>query len=117
MHHLSHGELPKLQSCRRRVQYEGLHAGEHEATRRLKTEILIQMDGCDPSAADRRVLLVGATNRPEVTCLNPTAMHGEPARVWLNQRCHYCTMKDLALHMSATQGIDRLQLRGHSIQS
>ena len=26
------------------------------------------MDGCDPSAADRRVLLVGATNRPEVTC-------------------------------------------------
>ena len=23
------------------------------------------MDGCDPSAADRRVLLVGATNRPE----------------------------------------------------
>ena len=28
--------------------------------------MLIQMDGCDPSAADRRVLLVGATNRPEV---------------------------------------------------
>ena len=28
--------------------------------------MLVQMDGCDPSAACRRVLLVGATNRPEV---------------------------------------------------
>jgi hypothetical protein len=26
------------------------------------------MEGCDPGAADRRVLIVGATNRPEVLC-------------------------------------------------
>ncbi len=69
-------------------------AGEHEATRRLKTEMLIQMDGCDPSAADKRVLLVGATNRPEVS-LSSLALsltrNCPPAQLTLltkcNQRC------------------------------
>lgn len=40
-------------------------AGEHEASRRLKTELLVQMEGVDPSGQDCRILLVGATNRPE----------------------------------------------------
>lgn len=43
-----------------------LSTGEHEASRRLKTEILTQMEGVDAATADRRILLVAATNRPEV---------------------------------------------------
>jgi SpoVK/Ycf46/Vps4 family AAA+-type ATPase len=40
--------------------------GEHEASRRLKTEMLIQIEGCSGGEAEgRRVLLIGATNRPE----------------------------------------------------
>ena len=38
--------------------------------------MLIQMDGCAPSAADKRVLLVGATNRPEVNPSIPDPMKG-----------------------------------------
>ena len=38
--------------------------GEHESSRRMKTEFLVQMDGLG-GGDDGRLLLVGATNRPQ----------------------------------------------------
>jgi len=37
---------------------------ENEATRRIKTEFMVQLDGAN-TKADSRVVIIGATNRPE----------------------------------------------------
>jgi len=37
---------------------------EHESSRRIKTEFLVQLDGCS-TVGEERILIVGATNRPQ----------------------------------------------------
>ena len=59
--------------------------GEHEASRRLKTEMLIQMEGCDPASSERRVLLIGATNRPEE--LDEAARRRMPKQLYIPLPC------------------------------
>ncbi|KAK9788153.1 hypothetical protein WJX73_010857 [Symbiochloris irregularis] len=77
--------------------------GEHEASRRLKTEMLVQMEGCDPSSADRRVLLVGATNRPEE--LDEAARRRMPKQLYIPLPCADARRALLARHLGTHAGI------------
>ena len=59
--------------------------GEHEASRRLKTELLVQIEGCSPSSTERRLLIVGATNRPEE--LDEAARRRMPKQLYIPLPC------------------------------
>ncbi|KAJ2779822.1 Fidgetin-like protein 1 [Coemansia javaensis] len=54
--------------------------GEQEATRRIKTEFLVQLDGCGTGEADR-IILLGATNRPHE--LDEAARRRFPKRLYV----------------------------------
>ena len=47
---------------------------EHESSRRMKTEFLVQLDGAGTDGAER-ILIVGATNRPQVETWHVLCCH------------------------------------------
>uniref|UniRef100_A0A146L6H0 Spastin n=1 Tax=Lygus hesperus TaxID=30085 RepID=A0A146L6H0_LYGHE len=55
--------------------------GEHEASRRLKTEFLVELDGLPASSNDSRVLVMAATNRPHE--LDEALLRRFPKRVYV----------------------------------
>ncbi|XP_049878051.1 spastin isoform X2 [Pectinophora gossypiella] len=56
-------------------------SGEHEASRRLKTEFLVEFDGLPAAGADRLVVMA-ATNRPQE--LDEAALRRFPKRVYVS---------------------------------
>ncbi|XP_065088273.1 spastin isoform X2 [Ochlerotatus camptorhynchus] len=61
-------------------------SGEHEATRRLKTEFLVQFDGLPANSEVDKIVVMAATNRPQE--LDEAALRRFPKRV-------YVTLPDL----------------------
>ncbi len=51
--------------------------GEHDSTRRIKTEFLVQLDGATTSC-EERLLVVGATNRSALTRVTSAIMQRLP---------------------------------------
>jgi AAA+ superfamily predicted ATPase len=87
--------------------------GEHESSRRLKTEILVQMEGCDPASATRKVLLVGATNRPEE--LDEAARRRMPKQMYIPLPCEKAR-KEMVLRVLGPGGSIAAQLSDADIE-
>ncbi|XP_039995077.1 fidgetin-like protein 1 isoform X2 [Xiphias gladius] len=84
--------------------------GEHDSSRRIKTEFLVQLDGA-ATAAEDRILVVGATNRPQEI--------DEAARRRLAKRL-YIPLPEAAARWQIVTNLmarERNQLREHELES
>ncbi|CAD7694730.1 unnamed protein product [Ostreobium quekettii] len=77
--------------------------GEHEASRRLKTELLVQMEGCNPNSLSRRILLVGATNRPEE--LDEAARRRMPKQLYIPLPCEPARKEMILRQLGAVKSV------------
>lgn len=84
--------------------------GEHDSSRRIKTEFLVQLDGA-ATAAEDRILVVGATNRPQEI--------DEAARRRLAKRLYIPLPEAAARHQIVTNLIarEKNQLREQELES
>ncbi|XP_070697206.1 fidgetin-like protein 1 [Pempheris klunzingeri] len=84
--------------------------GEHDSSRRIKTEFLVQLDGA-ATAAEDRILVVGATNRPQEI--------DEAARRRLAKRL-YIPLPEATARLQIVTNLmarEKNQLREHELES
>lgn len=76
--------------------------GEHESSRRMKTEFLVQMDGLGGGENDR-LLLIGATNRPQE--LDDGARRRMPKQLYIPLPCAAARRDMILRTLSAGKGV------------
>lgn len=77
------------------------NSSEHEASRRLKTEFLVEFDGLPSNSESDKIVVLGATNRPQE--LDEAALRRFTKRVYVTLPDH-STREHLIKKLLAKQG-------------